>query len=112
MKRKPSLFLGLLEKGWCLEELSAEAGHSFAKSWQKRSRFTWAELASHGKHGLGSEKLPLNKIRPAAPRILGDEKEVLVFRYMENLPVAGIQFGDVFAPLWIEREYGDLYDHG
>lgn len=39
-------------------------------------------------------------------------EKVFVYRYCGNLPVVGVMENDVFVALWIECEYGDLYDHG
>jgi hypothetical protein len=42
----------------------------------------------------------------------GDAKEFLVMRYDGLRPMVGIRSNDVFHVLWIENEFGDLYDHG
>lgn len=36
----------------------------------------------------------------------------MVFRYSDRLPMAGVRVGDTFHVVWIERQYGELYDHG
>lgn len=107
----PILSLKHLQPGWGIENMSAEMCQEFMSKWAKRSAFTWAELATHPKHGLGSEKLPKSKFNIQIPETLSQD-EYKVMRHHGNLPFVGIQAADIFYVLWIECEYGDLYDHG
>lgn len=84
----------------------------FLLKWYRRSQISWTDLRTHQRHGLGSEKIPLAQIHPACPEFLEDEDHVIVFRHEGNLPFAGIRASDVFYVIWIEAEYGKLYDHG
>lgn len=83
----------------------------FLIKWAKRSTLTWNDLATQDRHGLGYEKIPRSQIKPALPEMLQEDK-VTVFRHEGNHPFAGFRAGDVFYVLWIEVNYGDLYDHG
>jgi hypothetical protein len=35
-----------------------------------------------------------------------------MFRYDGRLPMGGIRVRDIYHVLWIEPEFGRLYDHG
>jgi len=41
-----------------------------------------------------------------------DQDKFMVFRYYGKLPMAGVWVADVYHVLWIEPEFGKLYDHG
>lgn len=82
----------------------------FLIKWAKRSAFTWKDLTTHKKHGLGFEMLPKKQIKPSVPESLEQEK-YMVFRHEGNLPFVGFKVGNVFNVLWIEVEYGKVYDH-
>lgn len=100
-----------IHKGWGVEELEDKQRSDFLLKWAKRCGFTWKELQQHGRHGLGYEMLPAHSIYPRAPEHLAEDR-YMVFRYHGNLPFAGFKAGDTFYVLWIERQYGDLYNHG
>ena len=107
----PVLSLRHLQNGFGVEDMSPDQCKEFLVKWAKRSTFSWKELSNHGRHGLGSEKLPRSAFRPSVPEQLAEDKYT-VFRHKDNLPFAGIKAGDVFHVLWIECAYGDLYKHG
>jgi hypothetical protein len=108
----PLLCLRHLQPGWGFEEASGDICQHFLIKWAKRASLSWVELVQHGRHGLGSEKLPKKKIKPQVPEHLEPDDHYLVFRHEGNLPFVGFRSGDVFHVLWIEREYNELYDHG
>lgn len=107
----PLLSLRHLQPGFGIKDLSAEAAHAFVDKWAQRSQFTWGELRTHQRHGLGSEKLPSNKIKPYIPEHLRQD-HYLVYRHLGNHACVGFLQNDVFCVVWIEKEYADLYDHG
>jgi len=41
-----------------------------------------------------------------------DAEQFLVLRYSGKLPMAGVRVRDVYHILWIEPNFGHLYDHG
>lgn len=95
-----------------MSDLPADKAHAFCKSWEKRSKFSWQELSTHQRHGLGRETLPVKQLKPSPPNWMNGIDKVVVFRYCGNLPVVGVMENDVFVALWIEKEYGEVYDHG
>ncbi|MER3386495.1 MAG: hypothetical protein RIC81_05800 [Microcella pacifica] len=90
--------------------MTPEQCFAFLEKWAKRSQLKWSELATHSRHGLGSEKIPSHKIKPSIPEPLRQD-DYKVLRHESNLPMVGIQAGDILYVLWIECNYGDLYDH-
>lgn len=108
----PILSLARLQPRFGVDEMSEHQRSEFLVKWHKRSQLTWTELERQGKHGLGSEKLPMSMIRPRVPEFLEDEDKITIYRHEGNLPFAGFRAADVFYVIWIETKYGDLYDHG
>lgn len=106
----PHLCLRHTQPGWGIEDLESAAQAQFILKWAQRSRFTWAELRTHQRHGLGSEKIPRWKIKPSIPEKFKAD-DYIVYRHHGNLPFAGLIIKDVFYVLWIEKSYNDLYDH-
>lgn len=107
----PLLCLRHVQPGFGVEDLPAEAQAEFLVKWSKRSKVSWNDLGTHQRHGLGSEKLPADKIRPMVPeKFAADSYQV--YRHHGNLPFVGVRINDVFYVLWIEKKFGELYDHG
>ena len=73
---------------------------------------TWSQIVRADRHGLGLETIPANQIRPSVPSSFADAQKFLVLRYDENLPMVGSRVKETFHVLWIEANYGDVYDHG
>lgn len=94
-----------------VDEMTERQRSEFLVKWVKRCAHTWKELLQHRKHALGFEMLPRAQFKPKPPEALEEDK-YMVFRHDGNLPFAGFKAGDTFYVLWIETEYGDLYDHG
>lgn len=108
----PVLSTRFLQKGWGFEEMTDETRLSFLQKWHKRSEISWKDLTSHQRHGLGSEYIPSQQIKPQVPRQFQEIEKFRVFRHHANLPFAGWKDRGIFYVLWIESRYNDLYDHG
>ena len=83
-----------------------------AQALQERGRMTWDEITLAPRHGLGSELLPRRQIKAPIPAGFEDQERFLVLRYAGKLPMVGTRTNDTFHILWIESEFGELYDHG
>lgn len=79
---------------------------------QKLSQLPWKQIKQTGRHALGTELIPVKQIRAPLPSAFEDEARFMMFRYSGKLPMGGIRVRDVFHVFWIEKEFGDLYDHG
>jgi len=63
------------------------------------------------RHGQGTEHIATSKIKaPIPPQFEGRER-FMVFRYDGKLPMAGVRVREIYHVLWIEPEFGRLYDH-
>ena len=93
-----------------IEQLNERQRSEFLLKWFKRCAFSWTELGTHTKHGLGYEMLPKSSFRPKIPDALTRTK-YMVFRHDGNLPFAGFKAGDVFYVLWVEAKFNELYKH-
>lgn len=83
---------------------------------QKLGELGWTIIDKSDKHGFGYEKVPISKLKPKKfPKIVTDDvKELTVFRANgNNLPFLGIRMpsSDVFQVIFIETNFGDVYDH-
>jgi hypothetical protein len=76
------------------------------------SQLSWNDIQVSPRHGLGCEKLPLKSIKPKMPNFITEEVTyLLVFRYSGKLPFAGFRNRFIFHILFIENNFGDLYNH-
>jgi hypothetical protein len=81
---------------------------------QKLSGLGWDGIRMSSHHSYGMEKIPVRNIKPKLPDVITpDIEELDVFRANGNkLPFVGIQIQNIFRILFIETEFGDIYDHG
>jgi hypothetical protein len=92
--------------------LSPSRQAAFAKTLQKLASSTWKELLLAPRHGQGFEWIRVSQIRAPIPLRFHGEPRFMVFRYDGKLPMGGTRVRDVYHVLWIEPEFGQLYDHG
>ncbi|MDQ1293437.1 MAG: hypothetical protein QG608_1318 [Actinomycetota bacterium] len=85
---------------------------ALAVTLQQRAKLTWPQIVQADRHGQGTEKIPSRSIKPSVPTQFQDRDNFLVFRYDGTRPMVGVRTGEVFHVLWIERQYGEVYDHG
>lgn len=80
----------------------------------KLSELGWNEIRLSGRHGFGMESIPVNSIKcKNLPEIITpDVSELHVLRATgNNLPMVGLQIGKIFHVIFIEAQFGDVYDH-
>jgi hypothetical protein len=85
----------------------------FIERAQKLSELGWKEIQTSGRHSFGQEKIPVDQIKPAKPPfVTPDIKELSVFRYTgDNHPFVAIRRDNVLHVIFIEVNFGDIYDH-
>lgn len=111
-RENPKFCLAHLVKGYDLDPLTVDQRAAFAVTLRKLARFTWGELVTADRKGCGYEFIPARQIRaPIPPRFDGEDR-FMIFRYSGKHPMGGIRALDVYHVLWIERQQGELYDHG
>lgn len=82
---------------------------------QKLSTLTWEEINKSDKHQYGFEPIPRKKIRQKKfPSIVTAEmKSLIAFRYTgDKKPFLCVIQDGVIYPIFIEANFGDVYDHG
>ena len=107
----PKFCLNFLRDGFDVQALDAQGQAAFAKTLQKLASSKWKDLITAPRHGQGTEHIPASQIKAPIPPQFEDQEKFMVFRYDGKLPMAGVRVRDVFHVLWIEPEYGRLYDH-
>lgn len=110
-KATPQFCLHHLQPGFDIEGLTRDGRAAFAMALHRRKSMSWLEIIMADKHGLGSENMPRKKFKPAIPAPFQDRDDFLVLRYDGRLPMAGVRSGAVYHIVWIEPEFGKLYDH-
>lgn len=79
---------------------------------KKLSELGWKSIDISGKHQYGMEKIPREEIKPSIPAFVTKEVPLFVFRAKgNNLPFVGVRQGKIFHVIFIETEFGDIYDH-
>jgi hypothetical protein len=107
----PKFCLNFLRPGFDVQSLDQEGQAAFARTLQKLASSKWKDLITAPKHGQGTEFIPRGKIKPPVPPRFEGEDRFMVFRYHGKLPMAGVRIRDVYHVLWIESQFGYLYDH-
>lgn len=76
------------------------------------SELGWKTIDISGRHQYGMEKISREEIKPSIPAVVTKEVPLFVFRAKgNNLPFVGIRQGKIFQVIFIETEFGDIYDH-
>ncbi len=85
----------------------------FVERLKKISGLTWNQINVADRHGFGTEKMPVKQIKPQLPKFVTPEiSHLLVFRANgDNRPFLGLRSGVVFHIIFIEEQFGDVYDH-
>jgi hypothetical protein len=81
---------------------------------KKLSNLGWNSIDLADRHGFGYEKIPLARIKiKNMPSIIAPEvTNLTVFRATgDNRAFLGIRIEDVFHIIFIEENFGDVYDH-
>lgn len=85
----------------------------FLERLKKLSNLSWKEINVSDRHGFGTEKMPVDKIKPQLPNFVTPEiSHLTVFRANgDNRPFLGLRKGIVFHIIFIEEKFGNIYDH-
>lgn len=77
------------------------------------SGLTWNQINVADRHGFGTEKIPIDQIKPQLPRFVTPEiTHLTVFRANgDNRPFLGLRNGTIFHIIFLEERFGDIYDH-
>ena len=109
--QSPKFCLNFLRDGFDVHALDVAGQAAFAKTLQKLACSKWKDLITAPWHGQGTELIPASQIKAPIPLQFEDQDKFLVFRYDGKLPMAGVRVRDVYHVLWLEPEFGRLYNH-
>jgi hypothetical protein len=109
----PTFCLQHIQSGFGVKQpnMTKDQKASFAGVLESLASLTWSDIKRSGRHQLGFEMLPVSKLKIAMPAIVADDEKVMVFRYHDRHPMAGVRRGAMLHLIALEREFGDLYDH-
>ena len=87
--------------------------YKFVERLVKLSDLSWVQINGAPRHGFGTEKMPLHKIKPCLPKFVSpDVKYLTVFRANgDNRPFLGLRIGNIFHIIFVEEKFNDIYDH-
>lgn len=86
----------------------------FIERLQKLQQLGWNEINKSHRHSFGYEKIPIEAIIPELPDfVTPDVNFLFAFRYTgDNRPFLAMRNGDILHVIFIEANFGDIYDHG
>lgn len=97
-----------------LESDDADFLSKFINRLHKLSNLGWKEIRTSHRHAFGTEQLAYEQIKPKdkIPSFITPEIKFTVFRaHGDNRPFLGIQDKNIFHIIFIEANFGDIYDH-
>ena len=98
--------------GYDIEALSDKDKQAqLALTLHRCAQMRWIDIHQAGRKGAGTEWIPKAQIRAPVPPKFSDQERFMAFRYMGKLPMLGVRVREVFHLLWVERQFGDVYDH-
>jgi hypothetical protein len=74
------------------------------------SRMTWMQIRNAPRHGLGTEKIARNAIKPPIPAKITQDADFLALRYNGKCPMIGFRDGRVFHIVFIDHTM-TAYNH-
>lgn len=108
----PIFSLEHLQRSHCVSAIADRSERGlFMDALLTLSRLSWSQINSAPRHGLGSERMPADQIKAKIPSCVTADVNLLVFRWKGKLPFVGFRDGRILNILWIEQNFGDLYDH-
>ncbi len=87
--------------------------YSFLDRLRRLSELGWKEIRNTQRHGFGMEKISVDQIKPKLPYFVTPEvNHLMVFRaHGDNRTFLGIQKNKLFHIIFIESNFGDIYNH-
>ena len=81
---------------------------------KKYCQLTWNDLRTSQRHGFGTESIPVTKLRERVLAHIPPELiKLLVLRATGNNHVfLGYRDRNIFQVIFVEYQFGDIYDHG
>lgn len=79
---------------------------------RKLSQLGWKMIDQSSRHGFGLEKIPQGILRHRLPQEITPEVPIFAFRATgDNHPFVGFREGKIFHIIFIESQFGEVYQH-
>ena len=99
-----------LQKGYSITDLDANNKSALLEQLYKLSQLSWSNIQTTHRHGMGTEKIDQNSIKPPLPSFVTKEVTLLALRYLGKQPFVGYRFDHVFHILYIDHNF-TVYPH-
>lgn len=85
----------------------------FLERMKKLGELTWDTVFTTQRHSFGAEKIPVSSLRSNVRKLVpsGMDSLLALRATGDNHVFLGYRDGDIFQVLFIEHEFGDVYDH-
>jgi hypothetical protein len=100
-----------LHRDFSIDTIDKEKKGALLDQLYKLSQLTFQDIIYSQRHGLGTEKISKSSIKPKIPNFVTDEVELIAFRYSGKLPFLGFRNRNVLHLIFIENNFGDVYNH-
>jgi hypothetical protein len=107
---RPCFCFQYLHPKYTSAECSDEQKSLLLHALEKYSTLRWVEIRDSPRHGLGSEKIERNAIKPNIPPSIPKEATFLAFRFAGLAPMVGFRENNIFHIVFIDAHF-DVYDH-
>lgn len=107
----PSFSLRHVQAQYCVSKCEKNDKAAFAEAVRKITQFSWQELASTQRHGIGFEKIDRDCLRVSLPALLTPDVRLISFRFSGLKSMIGFRGKDnVFYVIWLDRDFS-VYRH-
>ena len=107
----PVFCLKYLHRDYDVDSCSIEDRASLIRQMANLSRLSWDEIKLTPRHGMGSEKISRNSIRPSIPKeITSDVDSFIALRYSGRKTIIGFRNQFIFHLVYIDRDF-TVYNH-
>lgn len=108
----PIFCFRFIHKDYSLDQCDNDQKAAFVTQLSLLSQLSWQKLILTHRHGSGSEKINIDSLKAKPPDFITEDVEhLIVFRYQGKKPFVGHRNRFIFHVIFIEREFGELYDH-
>lgn len=106
----PIFCLRFLHKDFSLEQCDKNEKAALVEQIYKLSLMTWSEIMMAPRHGIGSEKISRNSIKPSINKNFTEDEAILALRFCGMKPMVGIKRDNIFYILFLDTKF-TLYNH-
>lgn len=112
--QKPLFSFHYHGKDYCIDDCKPNEKAAFSEWMYKLSQFTWDDLATQPRTGIGYEHIDRKQFKVNPPKSLTEDVEkYTVFRFHNpsNGRIIGYRSGEIFHIIWIDCT-SSIYNHG